>query len=186
MIDLRHWGASPDEINATMPGDDLIETAQEVGTRAITINAAPERIFAFLAQMGLGRAGWYSYDLLDNLGRRSATEIHPEWAVSAAGEPVPAGPLSFTAAVVEPPTSYVLDLAAPGREPGWIGFTLAYRLNPVDVRTPDTATRLVSRVRIRIDGPGGAAAARALLLGDGLMVRRQLLGLKARATAQSR
>jgi proline iminopeptidase len=46
---------------------------------ATTIDAPPEDVWPWLAQMGYGRAGWYSWDRLDNFGERSAGEIHPEW-----------------------------------------------------------------------------------------------------------
>ena len=65
--------------------------------------------------MGFGRAGWYSYDWLDNLGRRSATRIHPEWQDVGAGDPIPAGPIDFVAAVVERPTAFVLRTPNSGR-----------------------------------------------------------------------
>jgi hypothetical protein len=46
---------------------------------AVTINAAPERVWPWLVQMGRDRGGWYSRDLPDNAGRRSAAAVHPEW-----------------------------------------------------------------------------------------------------------
>jgi hypothetical protein len=55
-------------------------------------------------------------------------------------------------------------------------FTLAYEL-----RDHPTGTRLVTRMRARIDLPGGRFAARFLLgPGDGIMLRRQLLNVKRR------
>lgn len=182
---LTNWGATADEIDSAMPGDDLIgeaETSGRVaqGTRSISIDAAPEVVFDFLAQMGFGKAGWYSYDLLDNLGRRSASHIDPSWSVKQAGDQVPGGPLSFEAAVVDRPAAFVLQL--PQRRVGaWsIDFTLAYRL-----RANDGGTRLASRVRTRVDGPGGSLLARLLLAGDGVMVRKQLLGVRERAEAHA-
>lgn len=162
-----------------MPGDDLITGhGVEQGTRSIDIAADPDTVFDFLAQMGFGRAGWYSYDLLDNLGRTSARAINREWLVEAAGESVPGGPIRFVAAVVERPNAYALQV--PTRTLGLhaVDFTLAYRLDPIDA-----GTRLVSRARIRIVGPAGSPATTALLLGDGAMVRRQLLGLRERCEA---
>jgi proline iminopeptidase len=46
---------------------------------AVTIEAPPEQVWPWLAQMGYDRAGWYSWDRLDNGGRPSADRIHPEW-----------------------------------------------------------------------------------------------------------
>ena len=129
--------------------------------------------------MGFGRAGWYSWDILDNLGRRSATELHPEWMITVAGEPMPAGPLEFDTAIVDEPGRLVLALLGGGAWRWNIDFTLAYRLDPVDA---GTRTRLVTRARGRIDGPGGRTVARRILgPGDGVMVRKQLRGIKTRA-----
>src|SRR5687767_14587951 len=71
------WGATEQEVGSPLPGDDLVPRPTFRATRAITINASPERVWPWLVQVGLGRAGWYSYDLLDNLGRRSSRRILP-------------------------------------------------------------------------------------------------------------
>ncbi len=61
-----------------MPGDKLLPQAQFKATRAITIAAPPEAVWPWLVQVGCLRAGWYSNDLLDNLGHPSATTILPQ------------------------------------------------------------------------------------------------------------
>ncbi len=165
-----------------MPGDDLIRgSGIEQGTRAIDIAAPTNVVFDFLAQMGFRKAGWYSYDLLDNLGRKSATSINTGWLVTEDGDAVPGGPISFTAAIVDRPTAFVLQVPAMKLGLHRIDFTLSYRLDP-----NGDGTRLVSRARLRIAGPLGAIASRALLLGDGVMVRKQLLGLALRCEAVAR
>ena len=73
------WGANDDEVRGAVVGDDLVPSARLTATRAITIDAPPSAVFPWLRQMGFGRAGWYSYDWIDNLGRRSAEVILPEW-----------------------------------------------------------------------------------------------------------
>ncbi|MEY2975504.1 MAG: hypothetical protein RIR49_1924 [Actinomycetota bacterium] len=171
---LEHWGATGDEISGPMPGDDLVTDPMLVATRSITLDASPDDVFPWLRQMGFGRAGWYSYDWLDNLGRRSATRVHPEWQDVNAGDAIPGGPIDFTAVTVEPPHALVLALVN-----ARIAFTLAYRLDPV---SRADRTRVVTRVRSRIDVPGGSAMARRLLgPGDGIMLRKQLLTLSRRA-----
>ena len=162
-------------VAGTMPGDDLIEGPVWVGTQAIDIAADRGLVFDFLAQMGFKRAGWYSYDLLDNLGRKSASTVHQEWLVETAGELVPGGPIEFVAAVVERPGAYVLRLPHQHAVGHAVDFTLAYRLDETTV-----GTRLVSRARLIVDGPAGPLLSRALRFGDGVMVRRQLQGLKQR------
>jgi hypothetical protein len=167
---FEHWGARPDEIDGDVVGDELVHDATLIATRSITLGAPPADVFPWLAQMGFGKAGWYSYDWLDNLGRRSATLIRPEWQVSE-GDPVPGGPIAFSAPIVRPAEAFVLAIDRPR-----LGFTLAYELRP-----EAGGTRLVTRLRARIRYPGGRLVERFVLgPGDGIMVRRQLLGLRAR------
>lgn len=71
----RRWGSTADEVASVMPGDDLFLKAQFISTRSITIDAPPAAVWPWLVQVGCGRAGFYSNDLLDNLGRPSATTI---------------------------------------------------------------------------------------------------------------
>jgi len=126
--------------------------------------------------MGFGRAGWYSYDLLDNLGRRSARSIVDEWQHVSTGDSIPGGPVEFEATIVDPPHSLVIRLLAKGRIGRRINFTLAYDLRPIG-----GGTRLVTRARAKIDLPGGVLLERLILEpGDGIMVRKQLLGLARR------
>jgi hypothetical protein len=170
---FERWGATDDEVAGPLVGDHLVPTARFVATRSITLDAPPETVFPWLRQMGFGRAGWYSYDLLDNLGRRSARRIHPEWQDVAEGDPVPAGPIDFVAAVVDPPHAFVLATTPRSRT----AFSLAFELRP----DGESRTRLVTRARVRIDAPGGRVLERCLLgPGDGVMARRQLLGLAQR------
>ena len=62
------WGATPEEVSRQLPGDDLVQRPTFNATRAISIAAPPEAVWPWLVQVGTTRAGWYSYDLLDNLG----------------------------------------------------------------------------------------------------------------------
>ena len=59
---------------------------------AVTIDASPALVWRWLMQMGYGRAGWYSWDRLDNWGRASADSIHPEWQQIAIGDHLPSMP----------------------------------------------------------------------------------------------
>lgn len=65
---ILHRGATPAEVAATLPGDELLDDADGVATRAITIHAGPEHVYPWLAQMGPApRGGAYTYDWIDNL-----------------------------------------------------------------------------------------------------------------------
>jgi hypothetical protein len=76
---LLRRGATIDELRAAYPGADLIAGGKRGATTAVTIDAPPARVWPWLVQMGCDRAGWYSWDRLDNAGVESAQEIHPEW-----------------------------------------------------------------------------------------------------------
>src|SRR5512135_3169783 len=77
------WGATDEEVRRPMPGDELDPTPTFLSTRAITIDAAPDKIWPWLIQMAYSRAGFYGYDILENLGSprgiRSADSILPEF-----------------------------------------------------------------------------------------------------------
>ena len=73
----HRWGATDEEVRRAMPGDDLVPDAAST-TRAITIAAPAEQVWPWLVQLGYGRAGWYSYDWIDNDGQPSADRILPE------------------------------------------------------------------------------------------------------------
>jgi hypothetical protein len=166
-------------------GDDLVPDARLIATRCIDISAPPHEVFPWLRQMGFGRAGWYSWDIIDNLGRRSARRIHPEWQHLAAGDIVPGGPVDFIATVVDPPRRLVITLSDAGRLSRRVPFSLAYELRDAEV-DGTSATRLVTRVRARVDVPGGRLMERLILgPGDGMMVRRQLRNLARRAEGRT-
>ena len=173
---FQYWGATQEEIETPVIGDDLCANATVVATRCITILALPEEVFPWIRQMGFGRAGWYSYDWLDNLGRKSATRVHEEWQHVNTGDAVPAGPTSFRAAIVNSPQHFVLEVKYGKKKIPRLHFTLAYELRP----SPE-GTRLVTRMRSHINLPGGKLMERLILgPGDGIMLRRQLLTLAAR------
>ncbi|MFZ9697151.1 MAG: SRPBCC family protein [Ilumatobacteraceae bacterium] len=176
---LETWGATAEEHASPVVGDDLCPSARIVATRCITIAAPPEDVFPWLRQMGFGRAGWYSYDWIDNLGRKSATAIEPHGQTLTSGGVFPGGPADFDAVIVDPPRALVMRLAQKGRATKSTHFVLAYEL-----RDCPEGTRLVTRMRARIDAFGGPIIEKLLLApGDGIMLRRQLLNVAKRAEA---
>ena len=82
----RRWGASDKEVGRAMPGDDLLPPGAPSTTRAITIDAIPRDVFPWLLQIGYGRGGWYSYDWIDNDGKRSVHRIDPTLQDLAVGD----------------------------------------------------------------------------------------------------
>jgi len=72
---------------------------------AVTLDAPPRNVWPWLVQMGAGRAGWYSWDRLDDFGARSAERLHPEWQDVSLGDRLPATPDGsqwWEVAVLEP------------------------------------------------------------------------------------
>ena len=136
------WGATTVEINRSMPGDERRGNPTFLATRAITIEDTPENIWPWLIQMGYGRAGFYGYDIIENLGSKSGTysanRILPEFQNFKVGDEVP---LSWVARLyffeIEP-NNYLVWSEDKDDNPG--AFTWA--LYPID----ETHTRLVSRI----------------------------------------
>jgi hypothetical protein len=172
-----HWGATADEVVARMPGDGLVEHPSFDATRAITIDAPPEAVWPWLVQVGNGRAGWYSYDLLDNAGRPSAGRILPEWQDLHVGDRVP-----MSAEVTET-TAFTVAELEPCRTLLWTKphSSWAWSLTPL----AGGRTRLVSRLRDRYPWRQSPALAFLSLIlfehGDFAMMRRMFLGIRSRA-----
>jgi hypothetical protein len=131
------------ERRRSLPADDLVPDPLFTSTHAITVDAPPEQVWPWIAQMGAGRAGWYSWDVIDNDGVRSATRIVPEFQGVAAGDVMPAAPGATEAFVVDradPPRDLVLT--APD---GQGGYAVAWEhvLEPLE----GGRTRLIARAR---------------------------------------
>lgn len=167
------WGATPAEVSRALPSDALVQAPHFDATRAITISATPADVWPWLVQIGLTRAGWYSYDILDNLGRRSAKRIIPELQGLAAGDIVPMSPdgkHGMRVHSMDAPHSMVWGEAG--------GTTWTWQLDETD----DGSTRLVTRVRARYRWLSPAIAFSALVeFGDIWMMRKMLLNIRERA-----
>jgi uncharacterized protein YndB with AHSA1/START domain len=176
------WGTTAAEAAERLPGDDLVPGAEWTATRAVTIDATPGQVWPWLVQMGAGeRAGWYSYDRVDNAGVPSADRIRPELQALAVGDSLPftaGATAAFTVASLEPCRSLVLANNEPA---GTVTAALVLRAVGED------RCRLLHRVRFRVR-PRPAAVAWALVMdvGDFVMARRMLLGVKARAERRAR
>jgi hypothetical protein len=170
------WGATGEEVGASMPGDEVVLRPTFNATRAVTIDAQPEEVWPWIVQIGFGRAGWYSYDFLDNMGRHSAEHIVPELQHIEVGDLVPLGPGENSGMRVK---EFV-----PGRSILWWDemnqlTTWTWALDAM----PDGRTRLVTRVRSRASRGHPTSAIWLLLveLADFPMMRKCLLGIKRRA-----
>lgn len=86
---MRTWGATKAEVNATLPGDDIVPAANLRTTKGITIQAPPAAIYPWLLQIGVDRGGMYSYDWLENLfglNVHTADHILPEYQNAQVGD----------------------------------------------------------------------------------------------------
>jgi hypothetical protein len=156
-----NWGARPSERTARLPCDGLCPRAGVQADRAISIDAPPSIVFCWLCQL---RVAPYSYDILDNLGRRSPRERDPELVHLEVGQ-------RFMAV-------FVLHSFAAGEQITLRskGVAVTYRVRPEEL-----GSRLCVRVLFAAPWPAG----HVLALGDWVMMRKQLLTLKSLAERES-
>ena len=158
------WGATAAERASAFGCDDFLARPTMSAWRGVTVEAPAEQVWSWLVQIRLAP---YSYDWVDNLGRRSPGDLRD------LEDPEPGDP--FTA-VGGRPTGEVLAVEHSRQLTGRImGAVMSYRLDPAG----PAATRLV--LKIIMSPPPGTAA--LLCLGDLVMARRQLLRFKALAEA---
>src|SRR5712691_3962101 len=108
---LLTWGTTLEEQQASYPGDELVPDAFTGSTMATTIAAPPSAVWQWLVQMGNDKAGFYSWDRLDNGGHPSAERVHPQWQGLKEGDRiicVPTGRFWFDVALLEPERTLVL------------------------------------------------------------------------------
>lgn len=177
---MSRWGATATDLARAMAGDALLVNPTYSGTMAVTVDAAPEHIWPWLAQIGYQRGGLYSYDWLDRLfgylDRPSATRILSEFQHLAVGDAIPLGRgPSWPVAVVEPNRALVLDM----RNMGGFDWVWQFGMYPMDERR----TRLVSRSCLRTRTVWARLATYGIEPAGFVMTRRMLLGLKQRAEA---
>jgi hypothetical protein len=178
------WGATDEEVKRPMPGDELDPHPTFLATRAITIEGTPEEIWPWLLQMGYGRAGFYGYDILENLGsprgKKSADRILPEIQHFKVGDEVPISAAATEVFYAIEPNQYLIWAGQTGQHPG--GFTWA--LYPIDGQH----TRLVSRIRWSyhaITQPWPLSLDIFTEFTDHLAVRKILQGVKGRVEGHS-
>jgi len=183
----RRWGATDDEVNRTLPGDDLISRADVTATRAITIHATAAQVWPWIAQLGQGRGGFYSYDFLENLigcDIHSADRIVPEWQRIDIGAQVKLAPqVALSVALVVPARALVLRGGIPmGNTPPPYHFTWAFVLREAANRT----SRLVVRERYRYTRRWAPLLVEPVQFVSLLMTQRMLRGIKQRAERATR
>ena len=74
---LLTWGATREETQESLPGDDIVQEPHFVATRAVTVAAPPPEVWKWIIQIGSARAGWYSIDRIDNASGNSLRAMLP-------------------------------------------------------------------------------------------------------------
>jgi hypothetical protein len=170
---ILSWGATADEVSARLPGDELLEHADGVSTRAIGIEAPPAAVWPWLAQMGPApRGGAYTYDWIENLlglNMHSTDRVLPEFQHPQIGETLALGSSRMR-----------LDRVESGRVLAWRSedgnWVWTFVLAPLN-----GGTRLISRNRFRLSTLAARAMALPMEPGSLVMERKMLLGIKQRA-----
>jgi hypothetical protein len=157
---VRQWGTIPEERAAALPCDRFLPEADDVADRAIDVGAPPEVVFRRLCQL---RVAPYSYDLIDNFGRRSPRELVPGLEHLELGQRFAR---IFRLVDAEPGRS--LTIRTDRRIFGDVVCTYAVAPRP-------GGSRLLARLRIRYpSGLVGLVERVVLPPGDLVMMRKQL------------
>ncbi|MBN1205410.1 MAG: SRPBCC family protein [Myxococcaceae bacterium] len=173
------WGATGAELRRAMPGDELVPDPDLDTTRAITVEAPPEALWPWLAQMGHRRGGWYSYDWIDNLGVPSARRIIPELQNLKVGDLLTPVKEWFSVASLDPQRSLVL---VSHDKKGRITTSWTFLLEPLE----GGRTRFIERLRLSFGRDlAGLFWYFITETADFVMMRKQMLNLKRRAEQAS-
>ena len=176
------WGATSQEAGASLPGDDIIASPDLTATRAITIGTPAGQVWPWIAQLGQGRGGFYSYDFLENLAGcdiHSASRIVPQWQDVGLGDQIKLAPqVALAVAVVEQEESLVLRGGVPmaNTSPPY-DFTWAFVLKD----EPGGATRLLVRERYAFMRPWARVLVEPVEAVSFVMSQKMLRGIRDRA-----
>lgn len=168
------WGATGEEINLVLPGDNLVLKPDFNATRGISITATPQEIWKWIIQIGSKRAGWYSIDWIDNGGKKSSLEILPEHQKIEAGQFIPFTPDQKNGMWVGDfkEHEYILWVDKQGKAT-WLWYIY---------QTDRGQTRVVTRLRTKYVLKGFWTIYYLIYdFGDIVMMRKCLKGIKQRA-----
>jgi len=170
---IMTWGATAEEAAARLPGDELLEDADGVSTRAISIAAPRSAVWPWIAQMGPApRGGAYTYDWIENLlglDMHSADRVLPEYQQPRVGDGFGYGANKMSFQIVEP--EHVL--ATQSASGNWVWTFVLEEQNG--------GTRLLSRNRFRLPRLRDRLGMIPMEPGSLVMERKMLLGIKQRA-----
>jgi hypothetical protein len=170
---ILNWGATDAEAHARLPGDELLEQADGVATRAITIAAPASAVWPWIAQIGPSpRGGAYTYDWIENLlglNMHSADRVLAEYQNPQVGETLGYGTNRMRFERVEPRRV----LASRSEDGNWVwSFVLDEHAGQ---------TRLISRNRFRLPSLTARVGMLPMEPASLVMERKMLRGIKQRA-----
>jgi hypothetical protein len=176
------WGATNAEVHGPLAGDELIATSDVIATRAISIHTSADRVWPWVAQLGQGRGGFYSYDFLENLvgcDIHSAHRIVEEWQGVAVGAEVKLHPeVPLEVAALDPGRSLVLRGGVRmGKTPPPYDFTWAFVVR----EQPEQTTRLLVRERYGYTRGWAPLVVEPTTAISVVMTRKMLRGIRDRA-----
>ncbi len=189
----RRLGATTAETTLALPGDHLVPHPDVQADRARTIDAPAWEVWPWLAQLGQDKAGFYSFETLENaVGCQidGASHIDPSWQDLAVGDTVQLAPEVFVrVAEVEPGRALVLTSQGGQAPPGPMAFDFswAFVLSPADVLGRDSSVP-ATRLHIRERYAAHDARTRALLelttVASAIMSWRMLQRIAALSSAR--
>jgi hypothetical protein len=167
------WGATENEAASRLPGDELLERADSVATRAIDIDAPAAAVWPWLAQMGPSpRGGAYTYDWIENLlglNMHSVDRVLDEFQHPKIGDTISLGSNLMQLQRVEPQRL----LAWRSEDGNWVWTFILIE--------HDLRTRLISRNRFRLRTRAARIGMLPMEPGSLAMERKMLRGIKQRA-----
>ncbi len=167
------WGATDAEASSGLPGDELLEDADGVATRAIEIAAPPAAVWPWIAQMGPApRGGAYTFDWIENLlglGMHSVDRVLPEFQHPEIGDTITFGANRMRLARVDPERVFSWR----SEDGNWVW---TFVLEPTN-----GTTRLVSRNRYRLPTLGARIGMLPMEPASLVMEWKMLRGIKQRA-----
>jgi hypothetical protein len=181
------WGATEEEARAALPGDDALSHPDLQATRAITVSASAEDVWPWIAQLGQGRGGFYSYDALENLvgcDIHSADRVVPDWQDLKVGDQIKLHPeVGLGVTAVEPGRALVLRGGVPmGAVPPPYDTTWAFVLR----EQADGTTRLLVRERYAYTQRWAPLLVEPVAVVAFVMSQRMLRGIRDRAERAGR
>lgn len=170
------WGATPEQVAAVYPGDELVTNPMVSWTHAITIAAPAQEVWGWIAQIGERRGAFYSYTFIENqMGNgdvyHNADRIVPEWQNPKPGDAIIAGKPPMQIRQVEPGKTLVAYLNSDFQ---WVW---GWYLQAIDAEH----TRLLVRMKIQVKGLDNPVVGSIMNFGGFIMEQHMLQGIQARA-----